>query len=436
MNDEADDEVSAELVSEGLTGGASLPGHVYLHVPFCRSKCSYCDFASVAGASDQQAAAVFEAMRAEVRRWSASGLPGVVDTIYVGGGTPSFLAAETTRLLDVSTRQLPVRDGAEITVEANPDSFDIATAEGFARAGATRVSLGVQSFDDSVLKILGRPHDAEKAAVAAAAALGAGLDLSVDLMCGVPGQSLASWQETLDRAVRSGAGHVSVYPLSVEEGTPLAVAVDAGLIEAPDPDDAATMMTLAGEILGRAGLTRYEVANYARPGKESRHNTGYWTGRSYLGIGPAAHGMLDAETARALGVIAGEDAEAGRDAGPDAFGRRRESRAVARTQDVASIDEVARVRYGNTPEVEAWLFGEQWEIELLTVSEAAREDVMLGLRMTRGVPVGQVDRAGLTPVLRDLAGLGLTEEADGRWRTTRRGWLLGNEVFSRVWAGQ
>lgn len=391
--------------------GPALPSHLYVHVPFCASKCAYCDFASVAGASDELVSAVFAGIRTQVTQWSRSGLDGVLDTVYFGGGTPSLHAAETLETLAHIRRVLVVHPGAEVTVEANPDSLHADAASRMADAGVTRVSVGVQSFDDGVLRLLGRRHDAAAGKRAAAAVLGAGLELSVDLMCGVPGQTVTSWAETLASALATGARHASVYPLSIEDDTPLQVAVSAGLIAEPDPDLAAEMMLMADEALANGGLARYEVANYAAGRThESRHNTAYWTGRSYLGVGPGAHGMLDAATAIAAGLL------------PD------------------GAEGVDRVRYGNAARIEDWMVQRGDTIETLSAPEAAREDVMLGMRLTRGVPAEQVSAASLDGVMVALASQGLVERTgDGvaaRWRTTQRGWLLGNEVFGRIWAGE
>jgi oxygen-independent coproporphyrinogen-3 oxidase len=391
-----------------LIAGPHRPPHVYIHVPFCLSKCSYCDFASIAGAESETVEAVFAGLRSDIRRCSEWALPGLVETVYLGGGTPTQVAENSIGLVRFAVEHLPLREAAEITVEANPESLSPETAEEFSRAGATRMSVGVQSFDDRVLRILGRPHDADAARHACQAVVRTGMELSIDLMCGIPKQSMASWQESLDAALRTGARHISVYPLAVEEGTLLAVAVDTGLLEAPDPDIAADMMLLAERVLSGDAFKRYEVANYARPGAESRHNTAYWTGREYLGIGPSAHGMFDVSTARALGMI---------DAGET---------------------EAFRVRYSETEDIDAWLTGPRVrEIELLTVEETLREDVMLGLRLTRGVAVSSVRAAGLAETLEGLAtdGLVTLDGEPARWVTTRRGWLLGNEVFRRVWTG-
>ena len=405
--------MSDELYPGGLLG-PSLPAHLYIHVPFCASKCAYCDFASVAGASDEVVGAVFTGIRSQLRRWASTGLDGVLDTVYVGGGTPSLYPDEVIRVLEYVRKHFIVRSGAEITVEANPDSLDIEIARAFAGAGVSRISVGVQSFDDSVLRVLGRRHNAQAAWEACGAVRDAGLDLSVDLICGVPGQTVTSWSETLARAAATGARHASVYPLSVEDGTPLQVAVDTGLLDEPDSDVAAEMMLLAEATLGYHSLRRYEVANYAVDrAHESRHNSAYWSGRMYMGVGPGAHGMLDSMTARVFGLL--------------------------------DVDDVmtTRVRYANVDDISEWFVGHGDTTEMLTAEEVSREDVMLGMRLVRGVPRSQVEAAGLGEVLELLASDGLVELASDEvsrpgpnWRTTQRGWLLGNEVFSRIWAGE
>jgi oxygen-independent coproporphyrinogen-3 oxidase len=390
-----------------------LPSHLYVHVPFCASKCSYCDFASISGASDDIVRTVFTGIRTQLTTWSRSALDGVLDTVYVGGGTPSRYPEKVAEVFGRVRAEFVVHPHAEVTVEANPDSLDSEVAELFSAAGVTRISVGVQSFDDSVLRLLGRRHDAAEAWAACRAVVDAGIELSVDVICGVPGQTITSWSETLERVVSTGAHHISVYPLSIEKGTPLSVAVSGGLVADVDPDAAADMMLLASNVLGYHGFGRYEVANYAvDPAHESVHNTAYWTGRPYIGVGPGAHGMLDAATARAVGML-----DMGR-------------------------EDVARVRFGNAGDIDSWLTGKGDSYETLTSEEAVREDVMLGLRLARGVGVGQVEQAGLTDVLESLAADGLVEIAapmgsgGPRWRTTNRGWLLGNVVFGRVWAGE
>lgn len=373
---------------------------LYVHVPYCASKCDYCDFES--HAIDPSARDVFTVYRTstmrEVRGREVQGLLTRVPTIYVGGGTPTLLGDELPALVRDLRSLAGVPAEAEVSVEANPDSLDERLATALLDAGVTRVSLGVQSLDDEVLRRLGRRHDAAAALRAASVLARSGLRFSLDLICGVPGQSTASWESTVARAVETGAGHVSVYPLSVEDGTPLGARIEAGLAPDTDADAAAEQMTDAAGILAEAGLARYEVASYARPGEECRHNIRYWTGGAHLGIGPSAASMLPVRLAALAGLTAPEGG--------------------------------ARVRFASVGEPE-WL----------TREEALREDAMLGLRLARGIDAGLAAAAGVEGVLADLAADGLVELAEphgetARWRPTERGWLLGNEVFGRVWAGE
>jgi putative oxygen-independent coproporphyrinogen III oxidase len=403
---------SSRLASLAADAAGDRTGtSLYLHVPFCASKCAYCDFCSLPVTDARWHEAFVDGVLREVRRWRCHTLDNV-PTLYIGGGTPTVLGAELVRLLEGLRPVLGLRDGAEVTVEANPDSVTPELVAATLEAGANRVSLGVQSFDGDVLRILGRRHDAETAERAARVLADAGVRFSVDVMCGIPGQSLESWRETLERAIATRAGHVSAYPLSVEEGTPLYARVRRGELPAPDPDAAADMMLLAEDVLGSAGIARYEVASYARAGEESRHNTRYWTGGAYVGVGPSAASMLPAEE----------------------FARIAEGEKWSLPEPVP--DTAARVRFTRSHDVETYVSAPvagPADVEYLTAGESEREDVMLGLRLAAGVTAEEVSAAGLTPVLERLAADGLVEMAAGRWRTTRRGWLLGNEVFGRVW---
>ncbi|MDO8915565.1 MAG: coproporphyrinogen-III oxidase family protein, partial [Coriobacteriia bacterium] len=357
-------------------------------------------------------AALFEA-----GHWSHLDLLDDVPTLYFGGGTPTLMGDELVRLVRGLTSTARLRSDAEITVETNPETTSPTLVAALTAAGVNRFSLGVQSFDDAVLRTLGRGHDAAKAAEACSTLVRAGVDFSIDLICGVPGQDIASWRETLERAAQTGAVHFSVYPLAIEPGTPLAEDVDEGRMPAPDPDMAADMMVVAREYMARHAVERYEVANYAYPGHEARHNTAYWTGGAYLGIGPGAHSMLPYdEYARVA------DAEGWQVAGPE-----------------PGAGAAVRVRFAHAPDTDVYVrepLARPTDDEHLDADDTAREDVMLGLRLTRGVPEADVASAGLTPVLERLAADGLAELVAGRWRTTERGWLLGNEVFGAVWAGE
>ncbi len=385
----------------------ALPEHLYVHVPLCRTKCAYCDFFSVAETDlPLSVDALTSALVNQTLAWGERGLAiSPLQTLYIGGGTPSMLGPALAGLVDAIATHVGLATGAEVTVEANPDSLDDSLVALLAEAGVTRVSLGVQSFHDDVLRTLGRTHDATRAIAAARAVRDWNLALSIDLMCGIPGQSMGSWLASVEHAIATSAEHVSVYPLSLESGTPLAAEMLLGRFAEPDPDIAADMMLAANEVLAREGFARYEVANYAKPGAQSRHNTAYWTGREYLGVGPGSHGMLTAGSARAAGFIIPEGA--------------------------------ARVRYAIACDLQAGLQPvSRVDVEMLSMDEAAREDVMLGLRLTRGVDIALVERAGVEGVLQRLAGVGLVERSGGRWRLTEGGWLLGNEVFGDVWAGE
>lgn len=398
--------------SERSAGAWVLPEHLYVHVPVCRSKCVYCDFFSVEGGGAAECVALVSHTVAVAeglagRAAEASLRAGGLATLYFGGGTPTVLGQELVRFVERLVAVFGLQGGAEVTVEGNPESVNEGLVEALAGAGVTRMSIGVQSLDDGVLAWLGRPHTAEDALAAIAAVRQAGLELSVDLIAGIPGVSRRLWLETLDRVAELGVTHVSVYPLAVEEGTPLALAIERGGRAAPDEDASAQAMEDAAERLVRAGLIRYEVANYAVPGHESRHNRAYWTGRPYLALGGGAHGMLPGRAARALGLWS-----------PNAV------------MSACAADDV-RIRYAYADEV---IFDPAPAmIECLTAAEAAREDAMLGLRMADGIDDALGSRAGVTDELESLVHDGLLKHVDGRWMPTKRGWLLGNVVFGRVW---
>lgn len=398
-----------------------LPVSLYVHVPFCLSKCAYCDFTS--SVADSRWHAPFaDAVLYEAGHWSFYGLLGDVPTLYVGGGTPTVLGDDLLRLVRGLAETAVLRRDAEITVETNPDTTAAALVSALVDEGVNRFSLGVQSFDDDVLAVLGRRHDASAAETAARTLRDSGVRFSVDLMCGIPGQSMHSWRETVQRAIATGAGHASVYPLSIEDGTPLAAKVEAGALDEPDPDMAAEMMLVAEALLGEAGLARYETANYARPGEESRHNSVYWTGGAYLGLGPSASGMLPA---RLLGEVL--ETEGLHRAAPTGRGLPLPPADAVRARFTAVCD---AQRYMRDP------LRSIAEVEYLSAEDTQREDVMLGMRLAKGVPAEKVSQAGLGAVFDSLLHDGLVELARGHWRTTARGWLLGNEVFGRVWNGE
>jgi oxygen-independent coproporphyrinogen-3 oxidase len=405
-----------------VASGGPLTASLYVHVPFCVLKCAYCDFHSAAmsqepGVADHFAWAVGEG----AAHWAALGALDDVESVYVGGGTPTTLGPALISLLGAIWLSIRRTPDAEVTVETNPDTTDAALVSRLVESGVNRFSLGVQSFDDDVLRILGRSHSASSAERAIATLLESEARVALDLICGVPGQSLESWRDSVERALASGAGHVSIYPLTLEDGTLLAEAVHSGSLEHPDDDIAAEMMEFACERFAAGGLQRYEVASYARAGEESRHNSGYWTGRPYVGIGPSAASMLPSEVFEA--AIA---CEAWSDPGVAGVGR--------------TLDRVpagtGRVRFVRSADTTAFLrkpVGPPEDVEYLTPAEAAAEDAMLGLRLAEGITDALAAEAGGTEALGDLQSRGLVEHVDGRWRVTSTGWLLGNEVFEAVW---
>lgn len=271
------------------------PASLYVHVPFCEAKCSYCDFYSVPRGGVAGSRYV-EALAAEAAARAPEGF--APRTAFVGGGTPTALSdADFARVLDL-VRGLAAPGGrlVEWTVEANPGSLTPAKARLAAEAGVTRLSLGVQSFDDAVLRSVGRVHDAATAREAVAVARESGVpQVSIDLLFAIPGQGMASFEEDLRQAVALGTDHVSAYALLYEHGTAITRRRDDGLVEREEEDVELAMMRRARETLGAAGFRRYETSNFARPGRECLHNVNYWRNGEYLGLGASAASYLGGE---------------------------------------------------------------------------------------------------------------------------------------------
>lgn len=358
---------------------------LYLHLPFCVKRCAYCDFATAAVPADSpEIDAYVEDLCLQIRRKAKEGELGAVETVYLGGGTPSHVGlARLSMLLYTLSLSMHLTPEVECTMEANPESLDGRMVRDVWALGVNRLSLGVQSFDDAVLRTLGRAHTADDARRAVEAAQTRFENVSVDVMCGIPGQSEASFEESVREAVRLGVTHVSVYPLTIEPHTPFDAAVLAGDMEEPDDDVEAAHMQVAARVLEEAGFARYEVASYARPGFECRHNTAYWTGKPYLGLARSAATMT-------------QNAE-----------RR------MRVQDGQVTDD-------------------------LDARQMAAEDLMLGMRMARGVAYAQVEAAAaLLPeaaaAFAELEEAGLVVRKGGRFCPTERGWLCGNELYGRLY---
>ena len=390
---------------------------LYIHVPFCHARCLYCDFDSRACRDGAAYDAFARAMAACIERLGTAGVLAWCRTAYIGGGTPSVLGeglVEIVRAVRAAAAEL-----VEFSCEAKPESFSAELAARRAEVGATRVSLGVQSFDDRELRALGRLHSADTARQAIAAARAAGLAVSCDLMCGIPLQTETSWGASLEAAVATEVSHVSVYPLTIEEGTPFASNVSRGALVEPDEDFQAWCMEEARRRLMGAGMHPYEVASYARPGAECAHNIAYWTGKSYLRLGRSAASMLDRATYGSLREVLGLP---------------------------AACDTAARIRFVQTTDALPGVGADApaYDVEEMTAREAAAEDLMLGMRMARGVDEGLLARArevigaGALDAAVDEAlhrGLAVWADADGAHRLapTHDGWLLGNELYGLLW---
>jgi oxygen-independent coproporphyrinogen-3 oxidase len=269
-----------------------LPLALYIHWPFCLSKCPYCDFNSHVRASlDEPRFAA--ALRTELH-WEAARLgPRTLTSIFFGGGTPSLMSPATVAaLIADATRLFTPAPDLEITLEANPTSVEAARLAGYAASGVNRVSLGVQSLDETALRLLGRQHDAPQAIAALRLARTLFPRVSFDLIYARPNQSLSAWQAELETALGFGCDHFSLYQLTIEPGTAFEARHRSGELILPDNDHAAALYALTHRTAAQAGLYRYEVSNYARRGAESRHNLAYWRYRDYAGIGPGAHGRL------------------------------------------------------------------------------------------------------------------------------------------------
>ncbi len=272
---------------------------LYIHWPFCQSKCPYCDFNShVAARIDQTR--WLRAFEAEIDRIGALTQGRILNTVFFGGGTPSLMEAATVKgILDRIRATWALANDVEITLEANPGSVEAGRFEGYAKAGVNRVSLGIQSLDPDDLRRLGRMHSVDEAARAIAIAQSTFARVSIDLIYARQNQTLSAWRDELNRALDFGTSHLSLYQLTIEDGTVFGQMHAKNLLKGlPEEDLAADMFELTQEITRAAGLPAYEVSNHARPGDESRHNLIYWRMGDYAGIGPGAHGRLTLDSAR------------------------------------------------------------------------------------------------------------------------------------------
>ena len=375
---------------------------MYLHIPFCERKCEYCDFTSVAGATGS--VAYMDALGAEVRRLGERLGRLDLDTVFIGGGTPSLVEPELLADLVATVRTtFSVADGAEVTMEANPSSITASRARVWKAAGVNRISIGVQSLEADALRFLGRVHDAGRAIDAIAEVREAGFtSINCDLIYAVPGLGDIRWRRTLERVVAAGPTHVSCYELTVEPGTPLHTRVRRGLVRPVEGARSMRQHRIAVEVLERAGYAQYEVSNFALPGEECRHNLVYWHNGYYAAAGVGAHGHLPASAAAAIGL----DVEPGAVSVRHWHGR-----------GIAAYGRA--IRAGQFPISGSEPVGAEMREE---------ERVMLGLRLREGVSVG----ASSLDEARSLEGLGLVAIDGDRVRATARGEAVLNQVTLRL----
>lgn len=377
------------------------PLGIYIHVPFCRSKCQYCDFYSLATKDDKLIDGYLDAVCDHIKE-AGELAPGYkVDSIYFGGGTPTFFGADGMAvILTTIRRNFDVDNNAEITFEANPDSVSDRLLHRLRAEGFNRVSLGIQSDDDEMLKKLGRPHTYSQAVAAYHRIRKAGFrNVSVDLMYGLPGQDLTHWQETLDTVLRLLPEHISCYALKVEDGTPFAEMKD--VLNLPDEDLQAEMYLTAVEILQSRGFKQYEISNFCRKNMVSRHNMKYWTGGEYLGFGPAASSDFAGKR----------------------FTLKRDLQAyIAGIRDGGDIME---------------------EMEEIPMRERAGEYLMLRLRTNVGIDAQEYEKLFLLPFapLEDVLekrrrSFHATQNDKGRWVLTPKGYLVSNDVITDLLIAQ
>ncbi|MFC7879787.1 radical SAM family heme chaperone HemW [Isoptericola sp. NPDC057391] len=407
-----DDGALPGWVRPAVPDGVARPFGVYVHVPFCSVRCGYCDFntytASELGGGANQAAYATTALR-EVdlarRVLDDAGLGSrPVSTVFFGGGTPTMLpAADLARVLRGIDDAWGLADGAEVTTEANPDSVTPDSLRLLADAGFTRVSFGMQSAVPHVLATLERTHDPRRVPDVVTWARDAGLDVSLDLIYGTPGESLDDWRASLEAVLATGVDHVSAYALVVEPGTKMHAQVRRGELTLPDEDDQAAKYELADDLLTEAGLGWYEVSNWARgPEHACRHNLAYWRGDDWWGIGPGAHSY-----------VAGPSAGDGEHAGVRWWNVKHPRRYAALLED------------GTSPGAGR---------ELLTPAESQLERVLLGVRVREGLEVAALDPSR-RPAVAGLVARGLLDgvaAVRGRVVLTRQGRLLADAVVREL----
>ena len=386
---------------------SSAPFSLYVHIPFCTAKCTYCDFNSYAG-QDSLMAPYAEAAALEAALWAPHMIGRPVETVFFGGGTPSLLPLDGMRTIVMALRShFDILPDAEVSLEANPGTVDLVHLEGLHSLGFNRISFGVQSFHEDELRRLERIHDAQEVEDAYRWAREAGFgNVNLDLIYGLQGQTMAGWQTNLETALALGPDHLSLYALTLEEGTPLTRDVERGRSSGPDLDLQADMFEWSRERMTQAGYAHYEVSNWARPGRECRHNLVYWHNGDWLGLGAGAHSHLGYE----------RFADA---ASPRRYVELVQATSSAGAPEATSMQQVTYRDPGNR---------EREMAETVFLALRLREGLDLaGFELRYGVSL----RETFGPALDETLSLGLTELVDGRLRLRDEAVMLGDEAFLR-----
>lgn len=377
---------------------SSEPGFgIYVHWPFCKAKCPYCDFNSHVRHEAVDTLSFADALARELAWFAARTGRREVESIFFGGGTPSLMPPEAVgHVLDAIARLWPVSPQAEVTLEANPTSVEAANFVGYRSAGVNRVSVGVQALDERDLKALGRQHSVEEALAAFRLAAKIFPRVSFDLIYARPGQSLAAWRAELTRALAEQQGHMSLYQLTIEEGTRYADLHRAGKLIVPDEELAADLFDLTQELTANAGLNAYEVSNHARPGHESRHNLIYWRYGDYAGAGPGAHSRIT-EGNRRLALATERHPETWR--------------GLVQAKETGVIEET-----------------------VVAASDQAAEYLLMGLRIADGIDLARYrSLSGREPShLAELTEMGLISRHGDRLVATEAGRRVLNAVISQL----
>jgi oxygen-independent coproporphyrinogen-3 oxidase len=364
---------------------------LYIHIPFCRRKCAYCDFYSVERGEQTVIQRYLSALCREITLRGEARIPAhTVETIYFGGGTPSLLAPDQlVSILMHIDKYYAISDKPEITLEANPGTLSDDMLRDFREAGINRISIGIQSFHDHELKQLGRLHSAEQAEAAVMLARTAGFEqIGIDLIYGLPGQSIKTHGLNLKKAVSLNPHHISAYSLTWNTSTPLGIKIETGKLARPDDASVSAMFRITHSILSDAGYEHYEISNFARPGYRCLHNEGYWTGKSYLGMGPSAHSFLYNE----------------------------------RFWNISDVNKYISVLSHNHLPVE--------EREVLSPEQMKIENICLGLRRKEGIPLDMVqDKEGPVGIFIQS---GLAAVSKGFLSLTPRGLCVADELTLRL----